>query len=44
MTPYEKPRLRKGHVLTAVAWNRDGTVRSATYRPQRANDQQGDRE
>lgn len=33
MAAYHKPRQRKGFVLTAVAWNRDGTIRSTTYEP-----------
>lgn len=30
---YQRPRQRKGFILSAVAWNRDGTVRSTTYEP-----------
>lgn len=33
--PYEKPRERKGFVLTAVWWDRNGRVVRTTYEPDR---------
>ncbi len=31
--PYAKPQPRKGMVCHFVAWNRDGSIKEARYRP-----------